>query len=1003
MKYKKKNRRAACVVCVLLMILMAGSMGVYATELPDDFTAGQDSLDNDVDQANEDRFSGRSPWLDNADETIYSDTVDAADEVQDIEPGEPGMVEKYLSELIRNAASSLISLMEKNLGAGLDHIIYGRVGSGKPNSVNIFAFELRSGNPYGVTASICYTLIRSMSFVFLGIGFVYLLAKSAWTGQTAQSREKVKAGFYSTAMKFAVLTLMPYVFDVVLYARDVALYGIKSATGEMITGGATLSLAKAFLINAERTGRFIDSLMYLGTVLLTLYFAVLYVALAIDLLICFVAFPIMCLMHSPKRDLLGNWMMNVLSDILTPVLDAVLLLVPLLASMMLADVIKGIAIIQMIMCMLIIPSRNRIKVLLGVQSNERGGLFGIMALATLGRALTNKAKSAFGRVSDIHSDLQKSKMHKELAESDEEERESLLGGYSQNGESLKGYSQDRYEDKRPDQGGLLEEVDSSDLERAGGRFDGAIMDDGTAISDYESGPLEEDGFDETEASKAQIDKERPGIEPSETPAGGEGNDTVEAQAEGNFAVNEEEPHGGEGSLSGASFTGDKEVEGSTSAEPDQMLTKNETLRKLDRAMEQKQDTIDGLRAQKAHFQSEEKRFAREKLEYEQGSEEKQALEKRRADAALRAAQTEQKIAGQMQDMNMLRNQAKAIRGGQGGAVPSAFDDARSEIICKRANINNFEQPEFRNALSNEQLKKLYRQRAVSGIVKGTASVAGGMAGAAFLGGGSIFMQPSTAAMAAAAGALGGAAAGNGAAGAAMTGAKAARNAAGTAIMAGTNTAGSAADIAAYSAGAVARNGRAVYNGIYREPVVRAAASADFKAAYGGADVLPVFPATSGTPGPDSHDAGSETVPPGNPEVRIPDIPDKEVAAAAKGEATLRKIRAEIERDSTEALKKILTSSGELRNSAALIALKNANIETEKYRATVRETQGIKLTQRQERTKRIELQTEYMTEEVMKKLSLQPDYEKGTERYYSAKESIREKIRTIIEKQNKDIF
>ena len=90
MKYKKKNRRAACAVCVLLMILMAGSMGVYATELPDDFTAGQDSLDNDVDQANEDRFSGRSPWLDNADETIYSDTVDAADEVQDIEPGSRG-------------------------------------------------------------------------------------------------------------------------------------------------------------------------------------------------------------------------------------------------------------------------------------------------------------------------------------------------------------------------------------------------------------------------------------------------------------------------------------------------------------------------------------------------------------------------------------------------------------------------------------------------------------------------------------------------------------------------------------------------------------------------------------------------------------------------------------------------------------------------------------------------------------------------------------------------
>lgn len=998
MKYQKKNRKAVYIVLFFLVILLACGNAAYATELPDDLTSGEGSLENEVDQANEDRFLGRSPWLDNADETIYSDSVDAADEVQDIEPGEPGIVEKYLSELIRNAASSLISLMEKNLGTGLDHIIYGRVGSGKPNSVNIFAFELRSGNPYGVTASVCYTLIRSMSFVFLGISFVYLLAKSAWTGQTAQSREKVKAGFYSTAMKFAVLTLMPYIFDVVLYARDVALYGIKSAAGEMITGGATLSLAKAFLINAERTGRFIDSLMYLGTVLLTLYFAILYVALAIDLLICFVVFPIMCLLHSPKRDLLGNWMMNVLSDILTPVLDAVLLLVPLLTSMMLADVIKGIAIIQMIMCMLIIPSRNRIKVLLGVQSNERGGLFGIMALATLGRALTNKAKSAFGRVSDIHSDLQKSKMHKELAESDEEERESLLGGYSQNGESAKGYSQDRYEGRHPDQGGLPEEADSSDLERAGGRYDGTALDDGASIPDYEAGPLEDEGFD-AETAGVQGMEEGLEIEGPEDAVDTEGNDTVGTERD--YIVKEEKPDGGESSLSETSFTGEMDSEGNVPIGPEEIHTKNEALRKLDLAMEQKQDTIDGLRAQKAHFQSEEKRFAKEKLEYEQGSEEKQALEKRRADAALRAAQTDQKIAGQMRDMNMLRNQAKAFRGGQNGAVLSAFDDARSEIICKRANINNFEQPEFRNALSNEQLKKLYRQRAVSGIVKGTASVAGGMAGAAFFGGGSMFLQPSTAAMSAAAGALGGAAAGNGAAVAAMAGAKAARNTAGTVVMAGAKTAGSAADIAVRSAGAVVRNGRAVYSGIYQEPAVRAAASTDFEAAYGEADASPVLPVTAGAPGQNNHSAVQEIVLPGNRRGRMPDVMHETVSA--QNEAVLRQIHAEIERDSTEALKKIITSSGELRNSAALLALKNANIETEKYRATVWETQGIKLTQRQERTKRIELQTEYMTEEVMKKLSLQPDYEKGTERYHSAKKSIQEKIRAIIEKQNKDIF
>lgn len=975
MRDKKKNRITVYVLLLFAVILFSGSKVVYATELPADLEE-QDSLTNDVDEANEDRFSGRSPWLDSADNSIYSNSVDAADEVQNIEPKDPGMVEKYLSELIRNAASSLISLLEKNLGAGLDHIIYGRVGSGKPNSVNIFAFELRSGNPYGVTASVCYTLIRSMMFVLLGISFVYLLAKSAWTGQTAQSREKVKASFYSTAMKFAMLTLMPYLFDVVLYVRDVVLYGIKGATGEMIAGGATLSLSKTFLINAERTGRFIDSLMYLGTVLLTLYFAILYVALAIDLLICFVAFPVMCLLHSPKRDLFGNWMMNVLSDVLTPVLDAVLLLVPLLTSMMLSDVIKGIAIIQMIMCMLIIPSRNRIKVLLGVQSNERGGIFGVMALAALGRALTNKAKSAFGRASDIHSDMQKSKMHKELAETDEDERESLLGGYSQNGDTVKGFSQGGLEEVQPDKGGLPEETDSSDLERAGGHYDdGTGMDEEALISDYEDSSLEKETIEESSTAgpgniQEQSDSDVvPDIADTEivkghTAGGKESNAGAET---GPVSVTEDSVGGNDAALG--------------QAEP---LTRNEALRRLDHAMEQKQDTIDGLRAQKAHFQSEERRLAREKLDYEQGTEEKRELEKRRADAALRAAETEQKIAGQMRDMNMLRNQAKAIRGNQGGAVPSTFDDARSEIICKRANINNFEQPEFRNALSHEQIQKLYKQRAVSNLAKGAASVAGGIAGTAFLGGGSIFMQPSTVAMSAAAGALGGTAAGSGIMGAGMAGVK---------------LAGNAADVGAHAAGAIVRNGKAVYSGIYQRPAVAAASSVDLNVEYEGDAVSLASPVTIGMPGNPGRNPsqGAEAV------ETVQDIVQEVSIATQQKEAAHQQLRVEIEQDSADALKKIIAPSGEFRNSSALFALKRANIETEKYKATVRETQGIKLTQRQERAKRIELQTEYMTEEVMKKLSLQPDYEKGTERYHSAKEFIRERIRVIIEKQNKDIF
>ena len=67
MKYQKKNRKAVYIVLFFLVILLACGNAAYATELPDDLTSGEGSLENEVDQANEDRFSGRSPWLIRAD------------------------------------------------------------------------------------------------------------------------------------------------------------------------------------------------------------------------------------------------------------------------------------------------------------------------------------------------------------------------------------------------------------------------------------------------------------------------------------------------------------------------------------------------------------------------------------------------------------------------------------------------------------------------------------------------------------------------------------------------------------------------------------------------------------------------------------------------------------------------------------------------------------------------------------------------------------------------
>ena len=971
---------------VLCLIFLSGeTLVVYATE---------DGLTNEVNEANENRFSEKSPWLDHADESIYSDDIDAGETPQQIEPKDPGLVEKYASELIRNATSSLISLLEGKMGAGIDRIIYGRVGSGKPNSVNIYAFELRSGNPYGVTASVCYALLRSIIFVLLGIYFVFILAKSAWTGHTAQNREQIKSNLYLIAVKFIYLALMPYLFDVVLYVRDVVLHGLKSVTGMMLADGAKLSLSNAFLLNAEFTGRFIDAMMYLGTVGLTLYFAVIYIAIAIDMLVCFIAFPILCLMQSPKRNLMDSWVMTVLSNVLTPVLDAVLLLIPLLTSMMLADVIEGIAFIQLIMCMLIIPARNRIKALLGVQSNERGGFFSAMALLALGRTIAGKTKGAIKRGADIRSDLEKSRAHKEMADADEEESDAILGGFGQNSTQSRA-GQGTLEELSSRDENSLGELDTSAIDAGGPEersvedYDAGYSEDpfysayDTDLERHESMPVQAEDFGESEIigeSEGEFHEEIPeragtageGIEENRT-----SNESIKAGA---LEGKPEEMETQEGNV--PEDLKETEVSGGMNGE---VLSRNQILRDLDKSMEQKQRTIDALKVQKAGFQTEQKRVESQMLNHDRGSEEYRQLEKQRAQMALRASETEQKIAGQMQNLNQLRNEAKVVKGSMAGATPTLFDDKKAEILCKRANINNFDQPEFRNALSNAQMAKLYQKRAAQNLAKGAAATVGTFAGGAMLGGAAMFMQPGTAMMGVTAGASAGAAVGS-----------------------GIISAGVAASGTAKWAGNKVRVIREVEQS-------KIGTGVDFADAYAQAPVYSGAAQTMGQPIMENQPKQG-AVSPVSVKTRSPQVEDvivvpKQTATLSEVgveniqqvENTVQKIQEEIEQDSIRALQKVFSPAGMFKSSVALTALERANVEAEKYFATLRETGAPELTRKQEIEKRVDFQTRCITEEVLDSLSISSDYEKGTENYRKAEEIIHTKVRIIVKKRNKDLF
>lgn len=894
-------RKALFLALLCIPLLLCPGTVAYASQ--------SDSIENDVDEGNNNRFDTTSPWLKGtSDESIYGNSIDAGEEEQDITVGKPGRVEKYIAELLRNIGSSVIALLQDNIGASLDSIVYGRVGSGQPNKVNIYAFELRKGNPYGVTASVCYALLRGMMFIFLGITFVFQLAKSAWTGQTAKSRDEIKSMLPSMALKFAVLILMPYLLDVALYVRDILLYGIKEVTSQMITGGATLSLSKAFLINAERSGTFVDAVMYLGTVVLTVYFVFLYVAVAMDMLVCFVSFPFLCVLQSRKRDLLGGWVMTVFSNLMTPVIDAVLLLIPLLTSLMLSDTIKGVAVIQLVMCMLLIPARVRVKSLLGIQSNERNGFLGAMAMMTLTRAIASRIKQGAGKLADVFSDARRSRMYGEMADVDREEEESYL---------------------------------SSAEGKAGSN--NRVSEDGNNLSGADDGRGSSDSFAETRSEKPEdqekitaFDREPDGIAGFQAADYGQ-DETAQ-----------------EGFKERSDFLPDISAEDNAVAGiPPQ--NKNDLLRSIDGAMNQSQENLDKLKVDRAELVQQDKQLRRQMLNHRRGSEEYRGLETEKADIENQTAQIDKRIAMENGRLNQLRQQSRQLHAAMGvHGTPTSFDDRRTEILQKRANISNFEQPEFKGVLSNAQMRDLYKKRAVANVARAAAGTSTAAVAGAVAGGSAVFLGASAVALSSAGGIQAGGSAGEAAVDVSIE----AGRIAGTAARSGGKRIYQAADMAA----------SAYLMNKIRPVAMQAPSHIDTGTTAGGAVEDPVL-----------NKEETETISGTNTR------PGKQVQA-----------------DVSYAVQEILSAEGTMKNSTALRAMQQANLRAEKEIAVIREEGKVVLTEEIIRTKRIETQTAALTEAVLLQMEEKARYERGSEDFENAANMIQERIKQILEDRNRPL-
>lgn len=377
-----------------------------------------------------------SGWIDGTDSSIY-DGGEIADKENTVLE-----VLYFVWDSIKNAASDLLSAMFSDMlrsmgdrlyymlsmaGIDINSIIYGRVGGASfmNEGVALFTYELVPGNPYGIISMYMYGALR-MVFVLIIICIIAArLAAFLYSSGGSRQREKLKDTLSYAVIVLLTVMLMPYILGVVLFLRDVVLYIVMTRGGELVST-VSESIYPDFMdrftaLNINRIGADImysfygsagdyniismfretaggnlfNSLMYIGAVVLTAYFAFAYGSAAMSQLVLVVTFPFACVVSLFDRSVMKAWAKQVCGTLMIPIIDSFLLLVPIFFGLLgKSDTVSGYTLIQFILCCCIIPARGVVRMWLGFGGSnamELAGIGALMGALQLGKAIAGTA------------------------------------------------------------------------------------------------------------------------------------------------------------------------------------------------------------------------------------------------------------------------------------------------------------------------------------------------------------------------------------------------------------------------------------------------------------------------------------------------------------------------------------------------------------------------------------------------------------------------------------
>lgn len=383
----------------------------------------------------------RASWVDRGDSSIYAGgdsdgdvgqglgSLNEDDAAEDREMDEGSgffvdLINTIICWILSTIGSTLFSLLDL-IGASLDRLIYGRLVAEN----TLFTFDLSAGNVYGIVGAAIFNILRSVTVTGIIIVFAARLVTGAWKrGELAKSGLKDAFGFL--VLSLLLLVLMPNFLDLALYIRDVILYTI-GTEGASALFGTESSTSIISVLAAAANENIISGLVYIAAILLNLYFVLGYVGVALAMTTDFVLFPLVVLKSSYDRQVLSNWVWEMVACMCVPIVDAVLIMIPsfigIYASSLSLGSAVGVSIVQLIICYLIIPARSAARGILGLHTNplENAGLstaavMGMAAARGIGKAIGGEREAK----KNAELDRERANAEEDLAQLEEDSKEA---------------------------------------------------------------------------------------------------------------------------------------------------------------------------------------------------------------------------------------------------------------------------------------------------------------------------------------------------------------------------------------------------------------------------------------------------------------------------------------------------------------------------------------------------------------------------------------------------